>query len=86
MTDTNPTRTEDESPEPSFEKSLEELETLVGKLENDDLTLEQSLTLFARGVALTRSCQQALEAAEQRIRILTEPSADARLAPFLTDD
>ncbi|MBK1701139.1 exodeoxyribonuclease VII small subunit [Thiococcus pfennigii] len=86
MTDTNAKHAAAEPPQPSFEESLTELETLVDRLEKDDLTLEQSLSLFARGVTLTRSCQQALDSAEQRIRILTEQSVDAPLEPFATDD
>lgn len=86
MIETNPTPAAGEATEPSFEAALAELEGLVDRLEQDDLTLEQSLALFARGVSLTRTCQQALDAAEQRVRILTEPSADAPLEPFSTHD
>ena len=57
-----------------FEKSLEELEQLVRDLEHGDLTLEQSLTTFERGVRLTRDCQQALKQAEQRVEILVQNS------------
>ena len=55
---------------PSFESALAELETLVQQLERGDLSLEQSLEFFERGVHLTRSCQQSLDAAEQRVKIL----------------
>jgi len=60
-----------------FEDSLQALEAIVDRLEQGDLTLEASLEAFERGVRLSRGCQQALDQAEQRIRILTEPSADA---------
>ncbi|MEO0605402.1 MAG: exodeoxyribonuclease VII small subunit, partial [Myxococcota bacterium] len=50
---------------PDFERSLEELEALVGKMEKGDLSLEDSLAQFERGIALTRTCQQALREAEQ---------------------
>jgi len=50
-----------------FEKSLDELEKLVHDLEQGELSLEQSLTAFERGVKLTRECQQALKTAEQRV-------------------
>jgi exodeoxyribonuclease VII small subunit len=53
-----------------FETALEELETLVEALEGGDLSLEDSLKAFERGVALTRHCQEALRAAEQRVAIL----------------
>lgn len=57
-----------------FERSMQELEALVDQLEQGDLTLEQSLAAFERGINLTRACQQALDTAEQRVRILTERS------------
>lgn len=69
-------------PPPSFEQSLTELESIVDTLERGDLTLEESLSAFERGVALTRTCQQALDAAEQRVRILTESRVDAEAEPF----
>lgn len=55
-----------------FESALEELETLVTKLEKGDLPLEESLKEFERGVALTRSCQKELKEAEQKVNLLTE--------------
>jgi exodeoxyribonuclease VII small subunit len=57
-----------------FERSMQELEALVDQLEQGDLTLEQSLAAFERGINLTRTCQQALDTAEQRVRILSERS------------
>ncbi|HEV8076771.1 MAG TPA: exodeoxyribonuclease VII small subunit [Marinobacter sp.] len=57
-----------------FEKSLEELEQLVRDLEHGELTLEQSLATFERGVGLTRDCQQALKSAEQRVEVLVQNS------------
>ena len=57
-----------------FESSLDELEALVQSMETGELTLEQSLAAFERGIALTRQCQQALQAAEQRVAFLTEGS------------
>jgi exodeoxyribonuclease VII small subunit len=65
-----------------FEASLGELEAIVDRLEQGDLTLEESLSAFERGIRLTRSCQQALEQAEQRVRILTERSTTAEPEPF----
>lgn len=54
----------------NFEASLAELETLVERLEAGDLSLEESLQQFERGVQLTKQCQQALSAAEQKVQIL----------------
>ncbi len=57
-----------------FEASLKELEGLVEKMEQGDLSLEDSLSHFERGVQLSRSCQQALKAAEQKVEILMKKS------------
>jgi exodeoxyribonuclease VII small subunit len=59
----------------NFEAALDELEQLVEHMEAGDLTLEQSLAAFERGVALTRECQKALKEAELRVQALTETSA-----------
>ena len=55
-----------------FEAAIAELETIVKKLEEGDLALEQSLALYERGVQLSRFCHQRLEDAERRIEILSE--------------
>lgn len=55
-----------------FEGAIAELETIVKKLEEGDLPLEQSLVLYERGVQLSRFCHARLEEAERRIEILTE--------------
>jgi exodeoxyribonuclease VII small subunit len=74
------------STNPDFEKSLAELETLVERMEQGDQTLEQSLKDFERGVALTRSCQQALKAAEQKVEQLLEQNGQEELVPFEPED
>jgi len=60
---------------PDFEKSLQELETLIAKLERGDLPLADSLALFEQGVALTRRCHAALADARQRVEILLKDGA-----------
>lgn len=72
--------------EKSFEKSLDELEKIVRKLEDGDLPLEESLKLFENGVKLSRECRERLTAAERRIEILMK-DADGNLAlsPLDTD-
>lgn len=55
-----------------FEKSLTELETLVNALEKGDLSLEDSLKTFEKGIQLTHSCQTALKQAEQRVQVLMQ--------------
>ncbi|MGR9086344.1 MAG: exodeoxyribonuclease VII small subunit [Gammaproteobacteria bacterium] len=68
-----------------FEESLAELEQLVSQLEQGDITLEESLKFFERGVLLTRTCQQALQDAEQKVQILLEKNGNQTLEPF-TDE
>lgn len=65
-----------------FEKALAELEGLVEKMEQGNLSLEVSLKLFERGVELTRSCQKALTEAEQRVQQLVQNSGKQDLADF----
>jgi len=69
-------------PAGGLEKSLEELEALVEQLESGDLTLEEALKQFERGVKLTRECQAALKEAEQKVEILLKKTQDADPAPF----
>ncbi len=56
----------------SFESALEELEAIVQSMEGGQLPLEASLAAYERGVELLKHCQEALAAAEQKIRILEE--------------
>ena len=67
---------------PDFEKSITELESLVEKLEGGDLSLEDSLKAFERGVRLTRECQGALEAAETKVEILLQQAGGESLQAF----
>ena len=55
-----------------FEAALAELEQLVGKMESGELTLDESLKAFERGVKLTRQCQSALQQAELKVQALTK--------------
>jgi exodeoxyribonuclease VII small subunit len=55
-----------------FEAAIGELESIVKKLEEGDLPLEQSLVLYERGVQLSRFCHARLEEADRRIEILNE--------------
>lgn len=65
---------EDTASLPDFERSLGELEAIVEKLEQCELSLEESLQQFERGVQLTRACQAALKEAEQKVEILLRKS------------
>jgi exodeoxyribonuclease VII small subunit len=71
---------------PDFERSLAELETLVERLEGGELSLEESLKSFERGVALTRECQVALEAAQARVDILLKRDGAVEAQPFPQED
>jgi exodeoxyribonuclease VII small subunit len=57
---------------PNFEKALAELESLVEDMEQGNLSLEESLKRFEKGIALSTECQQALQSAELKIKELVE--------------
>ncbi len=59
-----------------FEKALAELESIVSRIEEGELSLEESLAAFEQGVQLTRDCQKALDEAEQKVEILTADAPD----------
>ncbi len=83
-------QSQQETEAPHFEQALRELEGLVERMEQGDLTLEESLRCFERGIELTRLCQQALRDAEQKVEILTRDSNDnpgvQQFEPEKTDD
>jgi len=58
------------------------LEDLVGRMEAGELSLEESLAAYERGVGLYRRCQEALEHAELRMRLLSDPSSPDDARPF----
>jgi exodeoxyribonuclease VII small subunit len=72
------------SPVADFEASLDELEQLVEKMEHGDMSLEESLAAYERGVGLYRKCQGALEQAELRVRLLSDPEQPGNAEPFPT--
>ncbi|MBR6510301.1 MAG: exodeoxyribonuclease VII small subunit [Clostridia bacterium] len=55
-----------------FEKSLNELEIIIDKLENGECSLEESIALFEQGMKYTNDCKKALEKAEKKIITLTQ--------------
>lgn len=73
------------SPVADFENSLDALEQLVEKMEHGEMSLEESLAAYERGVGLYRRCQQALEQAELRVRLLSDPADPASAEPFQPD-
>ena len=75
--------TRQKSATPDFEAALAELEQIVERLEQGELSLEESLRQFERGVELTRSCQKALRLAEQKISILSRGAEGETIEPFV---
>jgi len=69
-----------------FETALAELEELVDRMEAGDLSLEDSLKAFERGVKLTRHCQSALRSAELKVKKLTADNQLEDLDPDALDD
>jgi exodeoxyribonuclease VII small subunit len=69
-------------PAVDFEHSLDELEQLVGRMEGGELSLEESLASFERGIGLFRHCQQSLQQAELRVRVLLDPDVPESAEPF----
>ena len=78
--------TPDASPVARFEHSLDELEQLVEKMEQGEMSLEDSLAAYERGVVLYRRCQAALEQAELRVRLLTDPDQPDNAQAFASPD
>lgn len=76
--------TTEASPVADFEQSLDALEQLVDKMEHGEMSLEDSLAAYERGVGLYRRCQSALEQAELRVRLVTDPQDPASGQPFTT--
>ena len=69
----------------SFEESLAELETIVQNLEQGELSLEDSMSLFERGLHLSQHNQDKLHGAEQQIKILLEKNVTCCYAIWFTD-
>jgi len=68
-----------------YEAAVTELESLVDRLEQGDISLEESLKLYESGVLLTRDCQEALKTAEQKVQVLLEQSGQSSLVDFDTN-
>ena len=65
---------------------MQALEVLVGRMEAGEMSLEESLAAYERGVGLYRSCQAALEQAELRVRLLSDPAQPGDARPFESFD
>lgn len=64
-----------------FEAALAELESLTSRMSEGNLSLEDSIAMYQRGVDLARNCQKTLDAAEKQVKVLQ----DQLLVPFETD-
>lgn len=60
----------------SFEEMMNELETIVNQLDNDTISLEKSLELYQKGIALSKSCEKTLSDAEKKVSQLMDKEAD----------
>ena len=70
----------------NFEASLAALNTVVEKMEKGDLSLEEALQCFEKGIALTRQCQKALKDAEQKVHVLMSKNGELSLEPFQPEE
>ena len=66
----------------NFEKALEELEGIVEDLESGDLSLENSLKSFEKGIKLARQCQEQLSKADLQVQKLIEENGELKTAPL----
>jgi exodeoxyribonuclease VII small subunit len=71
---------------PDIESSLEEITSLIEKMEHGDLSLEQSLASFERGITLIKHSQKILQEAEQKVQILIQKNGEEKLDDFATRD
>ncbi len=69
-----------------FERSLDELEQLVQRMEKGEMSLDESLGAYERGVALYRQCQGALQQAELRVKLLSDLGDPDHAERFAPDD
>jgi exodeoxyribonuclease VII small subunit len=67
---------------PSFEEALKELEEIVERMDSRQLSLEDSLQQFERGVELSRICQTSLKSAEQKVEQLVKKHGELAIEPF----
>lgn len=72
--------------EMSFEESLAELEGIVEKLEKGQLSLDESLMLFEKGIKLVRECNDRLKSAQQKVEQLIEENGELRTEKFEVEE
>ncbi len=72
--------------EMSFEDAIAELENIVDKLEKGQLSLDESLALFEKGIRLVRECNEKLKSAQQKVEKLIEENEGLRTEPFEVEE
>ncbi len=72
--------------EMSFEDAIAELESIVDKLEKGQLSLDESLALFEKGIRLVRECNDKLKSAQQKVEKLIEENNEMRTEPFEVEE
>ena len=70
----------------NFEAGIKELEEIVAKLEKNEISLDESLKLFERGVALSAQCNKQLDDAEQKVNVLLKKDGEVTEQNFLMED
>lgn len=60
-----------------FEEAIKELEAVVASLDSGDNSLDESITLFEKGIKLSKECQKMLDSAEKKVRILMSDGTEA---------
>ena len=75
-----------EKNEPDFENTLKQLEEIVSRLENNDLSLEEALKDFEQGIKLAQLGQERLQQAEQHIQIFLQKNESAKLSDYQAEE
>lgn len=70
----------------SFEQAIEQLENIVQMLENGNISLDESLQLFEKGINLIGYCQKKIAMAEQKISVLVQKNEEIFLEPFSNEE
>lgn len=70
----------------NFEDSVEDLESIVKKLEDGDLTLDQSLEEFQKGIEAYKSCNEMLNKVEGKVKLIVEQNSDIEIFDFKDQD
>lgn len=70
----------------NFEQLMEKLDEITGKLEKDNLNLDESIELFENGMKISKKCTEMLEKAEKRISILIKDGEDIEEKDFKPEE